>query len=64
MSAGPDQVSHMPGFAKVLSDDEIWAAIAYIKSHWPLGLAARQRLLSRRGSHAHRGAASGSRALQ
>jgi mono/diheme cytochrome c family protein len=26
--------SDMPGFAGRLSDDEIWAVLAYIKSHW------------------------------
>jgi len=34
-SAGPGEVSHMPGFRAALSDEQIWAAIAYIKSHWP-----------------------------
>jgi mono/diheme cytochrome c family protein len=24
----------MPAFAGKLSDDEIWAVLAYIKSHW------------------------------
>lgn len=27
--------SDMPAFAKLLSDDEIWAALTYIKSTWP-----------------------------
>ena len=27
--------SNMPAFGKVLSDREIWAALAYIKSRWP-----------------------------
>jgi mono/diheme cytochrome c family protein len=51
-SAGPDQKSNMPGFEGLLSDGEIWAAIAYIKSHWPQELLARQALVSRtqRGS--------------
>jgi mono/diheme cytochrome c family protein len=26
--------SDMPAFAEKLSDDEIWAVLAYIKSHW------------------------------
>ena len=30
-----DYESDMPGFADVLSDDEIWAVLAYIKSTWP-----------------------------
>jgi mono/diheme cytochrome c family protein len=25
----------MPGFGGALSDDEIWAVVAYIKSTWP-----------------------------
>lgn len=28
-------VSRMPGFGKKLTDDEMWAVIAYIKSTWP-----------------------------
>ena len=30
----PDIVSNMPGFGDVLSDEEIWAIYAYIKSSW------------------------------
>ena len=33
-SAPPDYESDMPTFSDVLSDDEIWAVLAYIKSHW------------------------------
>jgi mono/diheme cytochrome c family protein len=29
-----DYQSDMPAFAGKLSDDEIWAALAYIKTHW------------------------------
>jgi len=32
--APPDYQSDMPGFGGKLSDDEIWAVLAYIKSHW------------------------------
>ena len=46
-SAAPGSISHMPTFEHVLSDDEIWAAIAFVKSHWPAELQARQRLLTR-----------------
>ncbi|MDH3660688.1 MAG: c-type cytochrome [Alphaproteobacteria bacterium] len=28
-------VSRMPGFAEKLTDDEIWAVIAFMKSTWP-----------------------------
>ncbi|MFC6670539.1 c-type cytochrome [Marinobacterium aestuariivivens] len=33
--APPDYESDMPGFGGRLSDDEIWAVLAYIKSRWP-----------------------------
>ena len=46
-SAAPGSVSHMPGFDSALSDDEIWAALAFVKSRWPAELQARQRLLNR-----------------
>lgn len=46
-SATPGSVSHMPAFENVLSDDEIWAALAFVKSHWSAGQQARQRLLTR-----------------
>ena len=49
-SAGEGTVSHMLGFGDVLSDEEIWATIAYIKSHWPAKLRARQQLASREGA--------------
>jgi mono/diheme cytochrome c family protein len=32
--APPGYQSDMPAFAGVLSDDEIWAVLAFIKSHW------------------------------
>jgi mono/diheme cytochrome c family protein len=58
-SATPGSVSHMPAFENVLSDNEIWAALAFVKSRWPAGLQARQRLLtrvrSRRQKSAHEG---------
>lgn len=34
--------SDMPGFADSLSDDEIWAVLAYIKSTWPAHVRAQQ----------------------
>ena len=33
--APPGYQSDMPGFAGALTDDEIWAVLAYIKSTWP-----------------------------
>lgn len=32
--APPGWVSDMPAFEGILSDDDIWAVLAYIKSHW------------------------------
>ncbi|GGA65220.1 c-type cytochrome [Pelagibacterium lentulum] len=32
---GGDYQSDMPGFGEVLSDDDIWAVLDYIKSTWP-----------------------------
>ncbi len=55
-SAAPGSVSHMPSFENVLSDDEIWAALAFVKSRWPAELLARQRLLTRmRSKRRHSG---------
>jgi len=39
--------SDMPGFGSVLSDEEIWAVLAYIKSTWPPREAAYQREVDR-----------------
>ncbi|MFN4284275.1 MAG: c-type cytochrome [Alphaproteobacteria bacterium] len=39
--------SDMPGFAASLSDAEIWAVLAYIKSRWPADIQARQAALGR-----------------
>ena len=33
-NAPQDYESDMPAFAAKLTDDEIWAVLAYIKSHW------------------------------
>ena len=33
--AGPDYRSRMPAFKESLSDEEIWAVLAYIKAQWP-----------------------------
>jgi mono/diheme cytochrome c family protein len=40
--APPGYVSDMPAYAGVLSDDEIRAALAYIRSRWPASIRARQ----------------------
>ena len=34
--------SDMPGFADSLSDDEIWAVLAFIKSTWPAAIRDQQ----------------------
>lgn len=52
-SAGEGSVSHMLGFGDVLSDEEIWATIAYIKSHWPAKLRARQQQAGHGKAHSH-----------
>ena len=31
----PDFKSGMPGFGEILSDDDIWTILAYIRSTWP-----------------------------
>ena len=38
----------MPGFASVMSDEEIWAVLAFIKSHWPERSRARRRAAEHR----------------
>lgn len=40
--------SNMPGFAGVLSDREIWAVLAFIKSRWPEEIRARQETMNAR----------------
>lgn len=45
--APPGYTSDMPGFGSALSDAEIWAVLAYIKSHWktPALLQAREEMV-------------------
>lgn len=38
----PSYVYRMPAFGDTLSDDEIWAVLAYIKSTWPPDIRAAQ----------------------
>jgi mono/diheme cytochrome c family protein len=42
--------SDMPAFAGVLTDDEIAAALAYIKSRWPADVRARQAHIDKQSS--------------
>lgn len=44
----PDFKSDMPAFGETLSDDEIVAALSYIKSRWPEPVRKRHDTLNRR----------------
>ncbi|CCQ75152.1 c-type cytochrome [Magnetospira sp. QH-2] len=41
-------ISAMPGFADQLTDDQIWAVLAFIKSHWTLEARQRQAEMTKR----------------
>ena len=45
---GGDYETNMLGFGEVLSDDEIWAVLAYIRSRWPEEIQRRQREITAR----------------
>jgi len=45
--AEPDYKTTMKGFRDVLSDDEIWAILDYIKSRWPEQIRAQQAEITR-----------------
>ena len=49
--AGADYKTNMKGFGEVLSDDEIWAVLDYIKSRWPEEIRARQAEVTRRAGN-------------
>lgn len=40
--APPRYRSAMPAYQETLSDAEIWAVLAFIKSHWPAAIRAQQ----------------------
>lgn len=42
--------SDMPAFGAVLTDEQIWAVLAFIKSRWPEKIRTRQNILNQRGS--------------
>lgn len=42
--------SDMAAYAGVLSDDQIWAALAFIKSKWPAEIRARQSAIGNGGN--------------
>ncbi len=46
--AGRGYRSDMPAYAGRLSDSDIWAVIAFIKSRWPQSIRQRQAAISRR----------------
>jgi len=46
--AGMQYKTDMLPYAGVLSDDEIWAALAYIKSTWPPAIKRRQDATNQR----------------
>jgi mono/diheme cytochrome c family protein len=43
--APPGYASDMPAFDGVLTDEQIWAVLAYLKSSWPAEIQARQTAL-------------------
>lgn len=45
--APPKYESDMPPFGAVLSDEEIWAVLAYIKSSWPREIRKAQQEMTR-----------------
>lgn len=45
---GPDYQSDMPGYEDTLSDREIWASLAYIKSRWPAKIQQQQAMIDRK----------------
>jgi mono/diheme cytochrome c family protein len=46
--AGPDYKTDMREFGSILSDADIWAALAYIKSTWPPEIRARHKIMNER----------------
>lgn len=45
--APPGYESDMPAFAQALTDAQIWAVLAYIKSTWPPAIRAQQAAIDR-----------------
>ena len=50
-AAGGGYESDMPGFEGTLSDEEIVAALSYIKSRWPAEVQARHDEINRQAGH-------------
>ena len=47
-SGGYMYKTDMAPYAEILSDDEIWAVLAYIKSTWPAAIQRRQEAINNR----------------
>jgi len=48
----PGYESDMPAYAQVLTDEEIWAVLSFIKRSWPADIQARQADINRRSVQA------------
>jgi len=46
--APPGYRSDMPAFGGVLSDEEIWAVLAFIESRWPVDIRSRHKEINER----------------
>lgn len=51
--APPGFTSAMPGYGEILTDGEIWAVLAYIKSRWPQNILIRQASINERARKAN-----------
>ena len=48
---GLDIETDMPAFEGILSDEQIWAVLAYIKSHWPERIRRQQESINARATN-------------
>ena len=46
----PNYASDMGGYEEILSDQEIWAVLDYIKSQWPEDIRQKQAEITARAS--------------
>lgn len=51
-AAGPDYESDMPAYEDILSDEEIIAALSYIKSRWPVQIQKKHDVINKRAEAA------------
>lgn len=42
--------SNMPGFSEILTDEQIWAVLTFIKSKWPVNIQRRQSRLNQQAN--------------